>query len=240
MLGAKSRWRAFTTLITCPVCGDAKGHAGVLSEGTVPLKPVELDDHKRVFPFELPIELVKVSYPEVFEFLKKKHLDKRFPLVKLVEFQGRFGLYLPIEFGGREVGFQIRFMSGKPKYFNRFPSYVLYHYDYVSPPTCVLVEGIFDTFPLPEYSLAIFGKRLSRRQLELLKLKGFRRVIVGLDADALSDAISTSRWLFAKGFDSYFLRVPRGSPGDFLREELLSFPCFDLQLRKHSLEEVLK
>ncbi|MFZ8850953.1 MAG: toprim domain-containing protein, partial [Armatimonadota bacterium] len=27
---AKSRWRKFKTLITCPVCGDDKGHAGIL------------------------------------------------------------------------------------------------------------------------------------------------------------------------------------------------------------------
>jgi hypothetical protein len=28
---AKSRWRKFKALIVCPVCGDAKGHAGILS-----------------------------------------------------------------------------------------------------------------------------------------------------------------------------------------------------------------
>jgi hypothetical protein len=29
---AKSRWRKFKTLITCPVCGDDKGHAGILGD----------------------------------------------------------------------------------------------------------------------------------------------------------------------------------------------------------------
>jgi len=237
--GAQPRWRVFVSLVTCPVCGDSKGHAGVLPQGTRILPSVPTEAQKRVFPFEVPLGLAKVSYPEVYEFVVRKGLENFFPRVKIVEHSGRVGLYIPIVFEGREVGYQIRFFRGKPKYFSSFPSYVLYGWDTVSPPTCVVVEGVFDTFVLPNKCIASFGKRLTTRQIELLKLKGFEKVIVSFDADALDEAFKVSRRLIRSGFETLVLKLPRGSPGDFTTEEFLSFPCFDLLLRQKPLREVL-
>lgn len=236
---ARSKWRRFSSLIVCPVCGDAKGHAGILG-GSSPV-PRERGDLVAI-PFDVPMTELRVFYPQLYDLLSRKGLNKTFRKVQIVLWNDRYGIYFPIRKDGKEVGFQIRFAEGRPKYITSKGlslSSVLYGYEDVSGPSCVLVEGIFDTFVLPGYAVASFGKKVSKEQEELLLTK-FRRVVVAFDADALNNAIRTALRLFRKGLEAFWLVLPRGSPADFTREELLQMRCVDPFFRRYTLAQVLE
>ena len=66
---ARSRWRKFTDLITCPICGDDKGHAGILKgkadfADQVDFEPYQLSPLSLSQANALASEIVNATSPE--------------------------------------------------------------------------------------------------------------------------------------------------------------------------------
>ena len=98
------------------------------------------------------------------------------------------------------------------------------HYDSV-----VIVEGITDVWSVGPDAVALFGKTMSTRQLEIMRvLWGFcEAATVLLDADAYGNAVKIARQLnedpiaFPRGVRA--ARLPSGDPGDYTEDELTEF-----------------
>lgn len=73
----------------------------------------------------------------------------------------------------------------------------------------VVVEGVFDALAMPDKAVATFGKKMSRRQAELLQQAGVETVVFCWDNDALSDQAR-----YAATLESFFTvlaaRLPEG------------------------------
>jgi hypothetical protein len=121
----------------------------------------------------------------------------------------------------------------KPKYYipaGAKKSRVLYNFDNACmTPTIVLVEGIFDAVRVGSSGVAMFGKKPSTRQQQILVNEARSKAIVWIpdrdDPEAIEYARNyTNTWnankLFAGG--AYVLTLNDGDPADHTREELCS------------------
>ncbi|MBI5948558.1 MAG: toprim domain-containing protein [Chloroflexi bacterium] len=84
----------------------------------------------------------------------------------------------------------------------------------------VLVEGPFDMLKLPHQAVASFGKRLSHRQLTLLRRAGVRRVVVGYDNDAMAETLATAKRL-SEHFEVAVVEMPDGEDPGSLPDAVL-------------------
>ena len=111
-------------------------------------------------------------------------------------------LVFPIDFEGRRVGWQCRYIGNSPKNMPKYfsapgmsISRYVYNYDTAkNHPYGVIVEGVFDAIRIG-YAIAVFGKTISRAQLSLIT-STWNKCLVFLDPDAAYDAekiVSTLR-----------------------------------------------
>lgn len=137
-----------------------------------------------------------------------------------------------------QVGWQTRAVpgysvSGTPKYFT-LPSFhksqMIYNlYRAAECPWIALTEGVGDSERVGVNGTALLGKSLSMSQLRLLVTTcPNARVAVMLDADALGFSWKIAEILNSGSFGgqnlkrgAFVVRLPKGDPGDYRREELL-------------------
>lgn len=99
---------------------------------------------------------------------------------------------------------------------------ILFNYENVrNKKVCVLVEGIFDCLRQPEWSVAMFGKKPSRGQIEMLEY--FQHVYVMLDNDAVDEAKKLALTLFNNSVSRVRpIILEKGDPDDHKIEDLVS------------------
>lgn len=145
---------------------------------------------------------------------------------------GEYRLYIPIFFQGKYVGYQARIIAPtgvKPnvKYLSSpgfRKSRALYNYDNVKASSkCVVVEGVFDCFLLPD-TVAIFGKSISDFQTRCLAAT-FETVLLALDKDVGYGVQETANKLFHAGLEVEILRHKCGpyslnSPADYTSQTI--------------------
>lgn len=90
---------------------------------------------------------------------------------------------------------------------------MLFNIDRVYAPEVVLVEGPFDAIRLGDRAVATLGAGLSAEQRQLLKAKGFDRVIICYDPDEAGEkgAVRAARELLAAGFEVGIAWLPEGT-----------------------------
>jgi len=134
--------------------------------------------------------------------------------------QGR--IIIPVHLNGEFRGWQARCVgepqSGLPKYYS-MPSMkkseLLYNYDTARTHAfLVVVEGVTDVWTFGPEAVALFGKTISARQVELLAQAG-RPVFVLLDHDAAVEAQKVSAALQGKVPAVHLVALPSGDPGSW-------------------------
>lgn len=90
---------------------------------------------------------------------------------------------------------------------------MLFNIDRVYGPEVVLVEGPFDAIRLSTRAVATLGAGLSAEQRQLLKAKGFEKVIICYDPDEAGEkgAVRAARELLAAGFEVAIAWLPEGT-----------------------------
>lgn len=141
-------------------------------------------------------------------------------------------IFIPIIQGRKLVAWQLRDVTGKSKIkyltlrdFRKSSS--LYNYDNaLMYPDIVICEGVTDVWRVGKQAVALFGKELSRGQLELMKVlwafDGCAVVLVDADAQKESQRIANTlrRYkIFPRGV--YELRLEQGDPADCEQNKLL-------------------
>lgn len=130
-------------------------------------------------------------------------------------------LILPVIMDGKVVGWQARAIDKRmPKYLNSRnfkKSQALYNHDIVHDikfkakhNALILCEGPFDVIAchMAGYrAVATFGKHVSNAQIGLLLRLGIKKVIIGLDPDAIEDAQALYKNLCTL-FDTMVLKMP--------------------------------
>lgn len=135
-------------------------------------------------------------------------------------------LIFPITQFGTYRGFQARtiYKHTEPKYIgasNMDKSQILYNYDvaFSQKERLIITEGFFDCLKCGVMAVATLGKKITYKQLRLIKLNDFKEVIVFLDKDAEKE----SRWT-AKQIALYFptyLAIPhKKDPGEMTRIDI--------------------
>ena len=120
---------------------------------------------------------------------------------------------------------------GKPKYF--WPagvrkSWMLYNMDMAGLyPGVIVTEGVLDAIRMGQMGVALFGKKPSPRQEELLASRWRNGALIwipdGDDPESVAAAETfVAKWnaagVFAEG--ASIVRLPKGDPGDFTRASL--------------------
>jgi DNA primase len=86
----------------------------------------------------------------------------------------------------------------------------------------VIVEGVFDLFSLPNNSICLLGKFLSKQQIHLLRR--FKQIYVALDSDALSVAYDLCFSLNTEGFTNlHIVKLPEGEDPGSLKSSFIDF-----------------
>lgn len=176
------------------------------------LVSIVLDDTERqneiendIEPIELPEEfeiITKQTTPRAYRYLIK---DRKFSYEQIKNnrlLYARTGKYwnrviIPVFMFGELYGYFGRFipMEGlgkiKRKYLNGYGldfSKMLWNYDNIdnSKPV-ILLEGSFGGMRIDDNVVATFGKKISKYQIALLKLKRVKSLILLYDVDALSE-----------------------------------------------------
>jgi len=102
-------------------------------------------------------------------------------------------------------------------------SHALFNIDNVAPPLCIVVEGVFDALRLRQYAIASLGTTLSDYQIDLLRTKGFRGIVVMRDGDEAgrTAARKDADALVAMGFRVCVAQLPDGvDPGSASERQL--------------------
>jgi hypothetical protein len=148
-------------------------------------------------------------------------------------------LVFPIIQFGSYRGFQARtiYKNREPKYIgatNMDKSKILYNYDvaFSQKERLIVTEGFFDCLKSGNEAIATLGKKISDKQLRLIKLNDFREVIVFLDKDAEKESRWTARQI-AMFFPTYLAIPTKKDPGLMTRLEIN-----DLLSNKRALERV--
>ena len=244
-LESHNNWTAFCKSV------EGKWKPGLLAVGE---EYERLARDKEVI-IDMPVGNYYVSDPHGSPLIRQYLQERRFDLHELSTYwdfrAGKIDFYdvpcviMPVICQGRYKFWQARYpCSGKiPEFFRdgrRKPKYyipagakksrVLYNYDNaMQTPTIVLVEGIFDAVRVGSNGVAMFGKRPSTRQQQLLVNEASDKAVVWIpdrdDEEAVEYARSyTARWnnnnQFAGG--AYVLTLNDGDPADHTREELCS------------------
>lgn len=92
-------------------------------------------------------------------------------------------IVIPFTYDGKIVGYTARNFTGKPKYFNSFPSGYVFGTDLQKPHwgVCIVVEGIFDALIID--AVSILGNSISDRQAQALSMIPVPKIYVP-DQDA--------------------------------------------------------
>jgi len=170
---------------------------------------------KTYVPPETIRSVTKVRLPAVVRNSDlTNYLRSRFiPLERIEDYQiglCTYGLFrdrviIPVSDGGRFAGFVARSINGaKRKYLypkgfkvKRF----LFNYENVFPrKKIILVEGVFDVLRHPHQTLALFGKTISKTQVEKVFQKNPSCIFVCLDPDATKEAFEVC--------EQFFLHIP--------------------------------
>jgi DNA primase len=224
-------------LFNCYKCGE-RGHIDMLFPGELDKatnKILSFTAKREEKQYELKLE--EIELPKRYSVTKrvKDYITSRgLPLSVLDDwdiyltrqFPYRNRLVLPVRVEGVNVGFQARtlFKGQRPRYLSpkgvNLRSY-LYGIDQVRRNEyIVLVEGPFDAIRLQDSgfpAVALFGKKITRNQLELLKLKRPGQIIIMLDSDVvMMDAITLMEELNPI-FPTKVAVLDEGDPGDLDR-----------------------
>jgi len=193
--------------------------------------------------------LDKLSYPWdklVYKFLHNKAFDpvsianRVFFTQDYTKGNYSFGprLLFPVYQQDRYCGFQGRtiYKNTMPKYIgadNMPKGEIVYNYDkaFSQHDMMVITEGFFDCIRVGDRAIATLGKNISERQIRLIQLGAFDKVVVFLDKDANKEAYQTAKKT-AKYFSSYIAlpdwdNLPlladgerKKDPGDMTRVEI--------------------
>lgn len=180
--------------------------------------------------------LSSLTYPWnklVYKFLHDKGFDpvslNRVVFVENYHKNGfSFGprLMFPIYQHGNYKGFQ-----GRTIYKNTDPKYIgatgmlkgelLYGYDeaFSQRDMLVITEGFFDREKVGRTAVATMGKNITNRQLRLIQLGVFDKVIVFLDKDAEREAYDNAKKISAY-FKTYIAHPTKKDPGEMTRTEI--------------------
>lgn len=87
-------------------------------------------------------------------------------------------IVIPCTYEGNVVGYLARNFSGKPRYFNSFPSGYVFGIDLQQPhwQCCIIVEGVFDALSLD--GVAVLSNNISDRQAQALSLLPVPKIYV--------------------------------------------------------------
>jgi len=132
-------------------------------------------------------------------------------------------LIIPVFNDGQLYGWQARSIDGSPpKYLANRHSNIhktFYGLDLLKSDEAILVEGPFDCWRVGPGALGLFGSSLSATQLDILK-KRVNRVIIMLDGDATEKAKRIADKL--SFMPTRIITLPDNKdPADFSREELM-------------------
>lgn len=84
----------------------------------------------------------------------------------------------------------------------------------------VLVEGPFDMLKIPKLSVASFGKKVSRTQVNLLTQSGANRIVIAYDDDAVKETWKTAK-ILSERFEVRVVDMPPGrDPGNLPEAEV--------------------
>ena len=214
----------------------------IISAESAEIKPLES------FPEYQSLKLLAYPWDElVYTFLH----DKNFDPVTLVPYdvtftenyvKGGFSfgprLLFPIFQGLKYKGFQARtiYKNTDPKYIGAsgmLKGELLYNYDvaFSQKNMLVITEGFFDCLKVGDKAVATLGKNITQKQLRLIQLGSFDKVVVFLDRDAEKESYDNAKQLSAY-FRTYIalpkwdelLPMPDGKkkkdPGDMTRTEV--------------------
>lgn len=168
-----------------------------------------VEDKKEVEEEQMPIltfpeefaNISKTKTPRAYKYLIK---ERKFTLSQLNKYNilycdvGRYWnrIIIPVYMFGQLYGYMGRFIpiqkvKVKRKYLNSYGtdfSKLLWNYDRLNPDKVViLTEGSFGGMRIDDNVTCTFGKKISKYQVELLKLKNIERILLLYDADALSE-----------------------------------------------------
>lgn len=176
----------------------------------VELVSIVLDDEVKqtkedeIEPVELPEEFLPVTKTgtlKAYKYLTEKRKFTKQQIKKYNLMYAREGKFwnrviIPIYMFGKLYGYFGRFipidrLNIKKKYLNGYGmdfSKMLWNYDNIdNSKPLVLVEGAFGGMRIGDNVVCTFGKKISKYQIELLKLKKVKVIILLYDADALSE-----------------------------------------------------
>lgn len=73
----------------------------------------------------------------------------------------------------------------------------------------IVVEGVFDALVLPEMAIASFGKKITGKQVSLMRHSGVKKVTFCYDEDAIDEAYDFADKYWAT-FDTHVVEMPYG------------------------------
>jgi 5S rRNA maturation endonuclease (ribonuclease M5) len=85
----------------------------------------------------------------------------------------------------------------------------------------ILFEGVFDILKIPDYGIAILGKRISKEQIRIFTaFLNVKTIFVMLDSDAKEDTLKICNTL-SEYFNMIPILIDSGDPGDLTQTEIL-------------------
>jgi len=128
-----------------------------------------------------------------------------------------YRLIIPVWTDGRLITFIARAMFPTMEKKVLMPehskaSQALFNLSTVTPPLCIVVEGVLDALRLRENAVATLSTVLSDHQVNLLRTHGFRGIILMRDGDEAGRAAARrdADTLMASGFQVYVAQLPEG------------------------------
>jgi DNA primase len=225
----------------CYRCSKSTNWAGLIAklEGVSYSEAKERIDG--YLPFDLEVEsppggdhMITLPLPELspfsdkaIEYLKKRRVSKEMVFNYKIGYtrQGKHKdrLIFPITLNGKQITFQSRSVyerGQRKKYLTPKGSplgSLLYGYDNIPQGGDVfIVEGVFDALNLVRDNLnavGSFGKKISKNQLELIKQKKIRKLILAWDIDALQE-IRKNWFDLNMTLSTKICLIKSGDPGD--------------------------
>lgn len=211
---------------------DLLKHLGI-DAPTAPVNLAEMTAIKEVEEESLEIWLPVTQYPIGWKRVySHPYLDSRGFTeqdyhtyeVGVVRFKNDY-VYFAVIMNGKLVGYVGRAIRDKiePKYNNSLTDFgkAIYGFDEVMEGSVVMVgEGAFDKiaidrkFSRPNHiAIATFGGKFTEEQIELLKIKGVKKMYLMHESDILK-TVKKEAMILSKHFDTKICYIPEGSDPD--------------------------